>query len=65
MLGVLSRDPPLSLFDMLLVTKRGFKNLVLLLWFVLLCGSFVFLNVGPSILFLVFSLFWVLWFIYD
>jgi hypothetical protein len=35
------------------------------LWFALLGGSFVFLDVGPSILFLVFPLFWVLWFIYD
>jgi hypothetical protein len=35
------------------------------LWFILLGVSFAFLDVGPSILFLVFSLFWVLWFIYD
>jgi hypothetical protein len=35
------------------------------LWFTLLGGSFVFLDVGLSILFLVFSLFWVLWFIYN
>jgi hypothetical protein len=35
------------------------------LWLTLLSGSFVFLDVGPSILFLVFSLFWVLSFIYD
>jgi hypothetical protein len=28
------------------------------LWFVLLGGSFVFLDMGPSILFLVFPLFW-------
>ncbi len=27
------------------------------LWFTLLCGSFVFLDVGPSILFLLFTLF--------
>jgi hypothetical protein len=27
------------------------------LWFVMLCGSFVILDVGPSILFLVFPLF--------
>jgi hypothetical protein len=33
------------------------------LWFALLGGSFVFLNVGPMILFFVFALFWVLWFI--
>jgi hypothetical protein len=36
------------------------------LWFALLGGSFVFLDMGPSILFLVFPLlFWVLGFIYD
>jgi hypothetical protein len=35
------------------------------LWFTFLGGSFVFLHMGPSILFLVFPLFWVLWFIYD
>jgi hypothetical protein len=34
------------------------------LWFALLGGSFVFFEVGPSILFLVFPLFWVLWLIY-
>jgi hypothetical protein len=54
---------PLSLFDMLLV--RGFRNLMFPLRFALLGHSFVFLDVGPSILFLVFSLFWLLWFIYD
>ncbi len=31
------------------------------LWFTLLGGSFVFVDVGLSILFLVFPLFWVLW----
>jgi hypothetical protein len=36
------------------------------LWFALLGGSFVFFEVGPSILFLVFfPLFWVLWLIYS
>ncbi len=35
-----------------------------LLWFALLGGSFVFLDVGPSLLFLVLSLSWVLWLIY-
>jgi hypothetical protein len=36
------------------------------LWFALLGGgSFVLLDVGPSILFLVFPLFWVLWLIYS
>ncbi len=44
-LGVLSGGPRLSLFDMFL------------LWFSLLGGSFVFLDVGTSNLFLVFCLF--------
>jgi hypothetical protein len=35
------------------------------LWFALLGGSFVFLDVGPSILFLVFPIFGVLWFSFD
>jgi hypothetical protein len=35
------------------------------LWFAFLGGSFVFLNVRISILFLVFPLFWVLWLFYD
>jgi hypothetical protein len=36
------------------------------LWFILLGGFIVFLDVGPSILFLVFPpFFWVLWFISD
>ncbi len=43
----------------------GFGNLMFPLWFVLLGGSFIFLDEGPSILYLVFPLFWVLWFIYD
>jgi hypothetical protein len=34
-------------------------------WFAFFGGYFVFLDVGPSILFLVFPLFWVIWFIYD
>jgi len=45
--------------------RRGFKNLMFPLWFTLLGGSFVFLDMGPSILFLVFPLLWVLWFIYK
>jgi hypothetical protein len=48
--------------------RRGFRNIELMfsLWFgLLLGGSFHFWNVGPSILFLVYTLFWVLWFIYD
>jgi hypothetical protein len=35
------------------------------LQFALLGGSFVFLDVGPSILFVVLPFFWVLWFIHD
>ncbi len=35
------------------------------LWIALLGGSLVFLDMGHSILFLVFPLFWVFWFIYD
>ncbi len=54
-LGILSGDPPLSLFG----------NLMFPLWFSFLGGYFVFLDVGPSILFLVFPLIRVLWFIYD
>ncbi len=45
--------------------RRGFGNLVLPLWFALLGGSFVFLDVSPFILFFVFFLFWVLWFIFN
>jgi len=58
----------LSLFDMLFMTGGGFRNWMFPLWFALLGGSLVFLDVGPSILFIVSpppSLFWVLWFIYD
>jgi hypothetical protein len=40
--------------------------LMFALWFTFLCGSVVVLDVGPSILFLVFPLFFlVLWFNYD
>jgi len=52
-LAVLSGGPPLSLFHMFL------------LWFSLLGGSSVFLDVGPSILFLVFPLFRLLWLIFE
>jgi len=48
-LGLLSGGPPLSLFDMFLVAWRGFENLMFPLWFTLLCGLFVFLDVGSSI----------------
>jgi hypothetical protein len=36
---------------------KGFGNLMFPLWFSLVGGYFVFLDVGPSILFLVFPLF--------
>jgi hypothetical protein len=35
------------------------------LWLALLGGSFVFLDMGPSVLFFVFPYFWVLWLIYG
>jgi hypothetical protein len=35
------------------------------LWFALLGGSFVLVDMGPSILSLVFPLFWVFWFLVD
>jgi hypothetical protein len=43
------------------LNSKGFENLMVPLWFALLGGSFVFLDMGPSILFLVFLPFWVLW----
>jgi hypothetical protein len=43
----------------------GFGNLIFPLGFALLGGSFIFWDMGPSSLYLVFPLFWVLWFIYD
>ncbi len=45
--------------------KRKFENLMFLRGLPSFGSSFVFLDMGPSILFLVFTLFWVLWFIYD
>jgi hypothetical protein len=39
---------PLSLFDVLLGNRRGFGNLIFPLWFALIGGSFVFLNVVLS-----------------
>jgi hypothetical protein len=53
-LNLLSRGPPLSLFDMLPHVSRGlgnlmgFGNLMFPLWFALLGGSFVFLDMSPS-----------------
>ncbi len=63
-LGVLLGGPPLSLVDMLLSQLKGVQELdVPLVWSTLptRVGSVVFLDVVPSILFLVFTLFWVLW----
>jgi hypothetical protein len=40
-------------------------NFMFPLWFALLGGPFVFLDVGPSFSFLVFPLYGVIWFIYD
>jgi len=53
-LNILSISSPLSLFDMFFVKGGGFKNLMFPLWLALLGGSFIFLHMGPSILFLVF-----------
>jgi hypothetical protein len=63
-LGLLSGGTPRSYASH---DKSGFGNLMFSLWFAVLGGSFVFLDMmGPFILFIVFSLFfWVLWFIYD
>ncbi len=55
-LHVFSKGPPLSYY--VSHNKRGFGNLMFPLWFALLGGgTFVFLGVSPSILFLVFP-FW-------
>ncbi len=60
-LGVLLRGPSLSLFDMFFVTRR-FMNLMFLLWFTFLGGSFVsILNVNPSLLFIVFCVLWLIY----
>jgi hypothetical protein len=45
-------------------TGGGFRNLMFPSQFTLSGGSFVFLDLGPFSLFLVFPLFWVLWFIF-
>jgi hypothetical protein len=45
--------------------RGGEWKLQVPLQFALLGGSFVFLDVGPSILFLIFPLFRVLWIIYN
>ncbi len=52
-LGIISRGSPFFLFDMFFAKGEGFMNLIFPLWFALLGGSFVFLDMGPSILFLV------------
>jgi hypothetical protein len=61
---IAQRSNVISLFNMLLATGGGVRELMLPLWFALLGGSFVFLDVYfhfvPCI-----PLFWVLWFIYD
>jgi hypothetical protein len=58
--------PNLSLlFDVLLGNRRGFGNLIFPLWFVLIGGSFVFLNAVLSFCSLCSLSFWTLWFIYD
>jgi hypothetical protein len=64
-LGNLSSGPLLFLFDIAYHNMRGFKSLMFSLWFCPLRWVFVFLDVDPPILFLVLSLFWVLWFIYN
>jgi hypothetical protein len=61
-LGIILKGHPLLLLDIFLATRGGLRTDIA---FALLGGYFVFLDVGPSILFLVFPLFWVLWFIYD
>ncbi len=52
-LGILLGSSPHSLFDIFFCERRGFKKLMFPLWFALQGGSFVFLDVGPSISFLV------------
>jgi hypothetical protein len=64
-LGNLSSGLLLFLFDIAYHNMRGFKSLMFSLWFCPLRWVFVFLDVDPPILFLVLSLFWVLWFIYN
>ncbi len=56
---LLTRGLPLFIFDMFFCDGRGFGNLMFPLWFVLSCSSFVFLDMGPSILLFVFPLFLV------
>jgi len=53
-LGLLSRGPSPFLIGYTCDDKKGFGNLRFHLGFTLLGGSFVFLNVAPFILFLVF-----------
>jgi hypothetical protein len=69
-LHVLLGSPLLCSFDVFFMIGRGFGNLMFLLWFTFLGGSFVVLDLGPSIsMFLVFpflgvlvNLIWLAWF---
>ncbi len=47
-LGILSKGPPLSLFDML-IARKGVQKLDFPLVVCLLGGSFIFLDMGLSI----------------
>ncbi len=63
-LGILPGGPSPFIIWYASCNMRKFRNVMFPLWFGLLGGSFVFLDVGPSILFLVFPLTWVLWFLF-
>jgi len=63
-LGILS-DGPLFPYLICFLWQEGVWELDVPLWFALLGGSFVFLNMRCPILFLLFPLFWVLWFLFD
>jgi hypothetical protein len=62
-LGVLLGSPTFFLY--VSCDRKGFENLMFPLWFPFLGSSFVSLNVHISLLFIVFSLLWVLWLFYD
>jgi hypothetical protein len=55
-LGILSDSPPFP-YLICFSWQEGVWELDIPLWFALIGGSFVFLDVGPPILFLVFPLF--------